>query len=81
VRRLAATIVDGFKDIVGLSAQGADRVHLSYTREVRAQLIQVDHLSLDLGSLPQGRYRLAIVITDIPSGRSATRERDIHVSG
>jgi len=81
VRGLAAKIVDGFKDIVGLSAQGADRVHLSYTREVRAQLIQVDHLSLDLGSLPQGRYRLAIVITDIPSGRSATRERDIHVSG
>ena len=40
-----------------------------------------EHLSLDLGSLPPGRYRLAIVITDMPSGRSAARKRDIHVSG
>ncbi|MGI8843974.1 MAG: GWxTD domain-containing protein [Gemmatimonadaceae bacterium] len=79
-RGFAAKIIDGFKDIVGLSAQGIDRVQLEYTREMPAQLIQVDHLSLDLGGLPPGQYRLALAITDIISGRSASRHRDIDVT-
>lgn len=81
IRGLAAKIVGGFKDVVGLSAQGSRRVDLSYTREVPERLVQVDYVSLDLGLVPSGAYRLAVAITDIPSGRTATTERDLQIGG
>lgn len=81
IRGLAAKIVGGFKDVVGVSAQGARRMDLSYTREVPERLVQVDYVSLYLGLVPSGAYRLAVAITDIPSRRTAITERDIQIGG
>lgn len=74
---LLARVVGGIADVVGLSAKGDDRVSLSYTRERPASATALDHLTLELGDAPPGRYRLSVRLTDLVSGRSVTRQRDL----
>ncbi|MEJ7809887.1 MAG: GWxTD domain-containing protein [Gemmatimonadaceae bacterium] len=54
-----------------------DRVGIAFDRQARAGPIALDYLTLDLGTMPAGRYSLAITVTDSVSGRSTTREREI----
>jgi GWxTD domain-containing protein len=83
VRRanLAARIIGGIRDAVGLSARG-DSVSLSFEREadVRGRLAVPEYLDVVLGDSPDGLYDLALTVTDRQSGESVTRRRPFVIS-
>jgi hypothetical protein len=68
-------------DRLGFTAEGDDRLSLTFTRleprDSRDRLPLV--LRLGLGEAPTGRYRLEIQTTDRVSGRTATTTRDFQV--
>ncbi|HSJ63510.1 MAG TPA: GWxTD domain-containing protein [Gemmatimonadaceae bacterium] len=80
IRRLAARIVGGLKELIGQVAQGSERVELEYTRELSARDVQVDYLSIALEGVPQGRYRIEVTIHDLYSNRAAKMAQSIAVT-
>jgi hypothetical protein len=54
-------------------------VTLTYNREAPAAPVAVEHLTLDLGQAPPGRYRLAVEVTDLVSVKRAVRESAITI--
>ena len=79
-RGLAARILGGIGDAIGLSAQGDDQVALEYTRRGPQAERQVDWLTVGLDAAPEGLYTIAITVTDRVSGRSSTQFRSIRVT-
>jgi hypothetical protein len=56
-----------------------DRVTVSFDRRVPARPVTLDFLTLDLGELAAGRYRLTITVTDLVTNASVERERELTV--
>ena len=80
-RSVEARILGGLVDAVGLSAKDDDRVALRYNRTVAIDASDriPNYLALDLGAAPYGTYTLELTVTDLVSGRTATRERVLTV--
>ena len=78
-RAFAARVVGGAATAVGLNARGNGRVTLTYNRAAPAAPVAVEHLTLDLGQAPPGRYRLAVEVTDLVSVKRAVRESAITI--
>jgi GWxTD domain-containing protein len=78
---LETKILGGIVDAVGLSAKGDDRVSLHYNRSIAIDPSDriPNYLALDLGDAPYGTYTLELTVTDLVSGRSATRQRVLTV--
>jgi GWxTD domain-containing protein len=74
-------VIGGLSDIVGLSAEGDDRVVLRYDRSIAldASDRQANYLALDLGDAPAGAYALELTVTDLVSGRRVVQRRDLTV--
>ena len=79
---LFAQVVGGVADAVGLSAVGDDQAVLSYERSatVPPTGILPEYLTVDLRDAPEGRYTVALTVTDLLAGTTATRERTLLVS-
>ena len=54
-----------------------DRVAVSFDRRVPARPVTLDYLTLDLGDLAPGRYRLTITVTDAVRNVSAESVREL----
>lgn len=65
-RGLAARVLGGLGDAMGLSARGDDAVALTYDREVAAASggRQVEYLMIELEDAPKAEYAVAIRVTD-----------------
>jgi GWxTD domain-containing protein len=76
-RGLMARVVGGAMDAAGMTAEGDDRVVLSYDRErsARGRDRVPEHLAVDLSGSPPGSYTLELTVTDRHTGRSVTRSR------
>jgi GWxTD domain-containing protein len=79
---LAARIVGGVADAIGVTGEGDARVSLSFERQesVAGREAVVDYLDVVLGGAPEGRYLLSLTVTDLVSGDSATRVREFTVT-
>jgi GWxTD domain-containing protein len=80
-RGMMARVVGGAMDAAGLSAEGDDRVVLSYDRErgMSGRDRVPEHLAIDLSGSPPGSYILELTVTDLRTGRSVTRARSFTV--
>jgi hypothetical protein len=74
---LGARIIGGMLDAIGASARGDDQVALRYVgNELLNGRDRVPGwLTLELGDAPAGSFSLDLVITDMVTGRTATRHR------
>jgi hypothetical protein len=54
-----------------------DRVAVSFDRRVPARPVTLDYLTLDLGDLAPGQYRLTITVTDVVRNVSAESVREL----
>ncbi|MDH4351672.1 MAG: GWxTD domain-containing protein, partial [Gemmatimonadota bacterium] len=81
-RNIAARILGGLGDAMGLSAQGDDQVSLAYDREVAIERggRQVEYLMVELQGAPLAEYAITLRITDRISQRSAETLRRIVVT-
>ena len=57
-----------------------DRVAVAFDRRVPARPVTLDYLTLDLGGLDPGRYRLTITVTDAIRKVSAEGTRDLVIA-
>ena len=80
-RQLSARILGGLFDAVGVSEKGDDRVSLRFERTLALDSSDrvPNYLALGLGDAPAGTYTVELTVTDLVSGRTATRERTITV--
>jgi hypothetical protein len=71
----------GIKDAIGLSAEGQDRVTLSYERTLPASDTEraPDFIALALGSAPAGSYTLEIQVEDLVAKETAMSQRALEV--
>jgi GWxTD domain-containing protein len=76
---LAARILSGVKSAIGLSAQGQDRVTLSFNRQSPTQLVVTDYVTMDLGAIPAGSYTVTVSVTDRNAERTESRSRSVVV--
>jgi len=81
-RNFAAQIVGGLGDVMGLSAEGDDRVSLDYDRRVTVgpDGAVAEFVTVELRDAPEGRYTVGVTVRDRATGAVATRERVILVS-
>jgi GWxTD domain-containing protein len=56
-----------------------DRVTVSFDRKVPARAVTLDYLTLDLGDLAPGRYRLTITVTDLVASATTSSERELTI--
>ena len=78
-RRVALRILSGVADAVGRGGEGDERASITYERQVPSRPAVADHLTLDLGELPAGAYRLTVEVLDHLSGKTTTRAREIRL--
>ena len=80
-RQFTARILGGLFDAVGVSEKGDDRVSLRFERTLALDSSDrvPNYLALGLGDAPAGTYTVELTVTDLVSGRTATRERTITV--
>lgn len=76
-RGLVARLVGGTMDAVGASAEGDDRVTLTYARELTVQGLDrvPEYLAVDLGDSPEGLYSLEISVEDGRTHQTVVRNR------
>lgn len=81
-RGVVARLAGGALDAMGVTAEGDDRVVLSYARQlsVRGKDRVPEALELELGGSPSGLYTLEISVTDRRTGQSAARTRPFSVA-
>ncbi len=81
-RGIAARIVGGVADAVGLSARGDSIATISFERqaEVRGRSAFPDYLQVQLGDAPEGLYGVTFTVTDLNSGETATTRRQFTVT-
>ncbi|MBL0937445.1 MAG: GWxTD domain-containing protein [Gemmatimonadaceae bacterium] len=78
---LSGTVVR-LRDMLGRAigrTAAADPLSISFDRTAVVQAVSVDYVSLDLGSLPTGRYSLRVHIEDLNTGRTTSRETALDV--
>jgi hypothetical protein len=80
-RSTIAQIIGGLGDVMGLSAQGDDRIALHYARTVDAtrERVNVEYLTVELKDAPEGRYTIEVEVTDLRTGRSVIGQKVIHI--
>jgi hypothetical protein len=78
-RTIAARVIGGVADAVGVSGVGSDRVSLSFTRERPAAAAALDYVTIDLGRAAGGRYRITVQTTDLQTQRSVSSERELRI--
>jgi GWxTD domain-containing protein len=78
---LSARVLGGVADAVGMTAEGENRVALRFDRAVAIDADDrvANYLALDLGGLPYASYTLELTVTDLTTGRQATRLRPLTV--
>lgn len=78
---LAARIIGGIADAVGLSSSG-DSISLAFEREaeVRGRLAVPEYLDVVLGDAPDGLYDLQLTVTDHQTGASVSRNRQFVIT-
>jgi GWxTD domain-containing protein len=81
-RGIAARIVGGVADAVGLSARGDSLATISFERqtEVRGRSAFPDFLQVQLGDAPEGLYGVTLTVTDLVSGQTASTRRQFTVT-
>ncbi|HSG89745.1 MAG TPA: hypothetical protein VLA56_11080, partial [Pseudomonadales bacterium] len=79
-RGIAARILGGIGDAIGLSAQGDNQVALEFERSGPQGERQVDWLTVGLDNAPEGLYTIAVTVLDHVSGHSATQLRSVRVT-
>jgi hypothetical protein len=81
-RGIAARIVGGVADAVGLSARGDSLATISFERqtEVRGRAAFPDFLQVQLGDAPEGLYGVTLTVTDLISGQTASTRRQFTVT-
>ncbi|HEX9727151.1 MAG TPA: GWxTD domain-containing protein [Gemmatimonadales bacterium] len=79
---VAARIIGGVLDAMGVTAEGTDRVALRYHRDVEANAdqTQVEYLVVDLASTQQASYDITIRVTDRATERAVETYRRIEVT-
>jgi GWxTD domain-containing protein len=79
---LAARLVGGALDAMGVTAAGDNQVVLSYGREVSLRGLDrvPEFLAVDLGDSPPGLYTLEISVEDRHAGQTVVRTRTFTVS-
>jgi GWxTD domain-containing protein len=77
-----ARFFGGVADLVGLTAEGEDRLSLNFSRNEAARDANrhAELITLGLGTSPAGRYRLTVTITERASKRSTTVNRDFFIA-
>jgi hypothetical protein len=77
-----ARVIGGVLDAIGASARGDDQVAIRYTgNEVLNGRDRIPGwLTLDIAGAPNGSYSLDLVITDLVTGRAATRHRPFAIT-
>jgi GWxTD domain-containing protein len=70
--RVAARVVSRISGAVGVDRTD-DRVTVRFDRTVPHAATVADFVTLELGDTPAGRYRATLEITDLVSGRTASR--------
>lgn len=70
--RVAARVVSRITGAVGVQS-GDDRMAVRFDRTMPHAPAIADFITLELGETPAGSYRLTLEITDLVSGRTATR--------
>ncbi|MDP3774856.1 MAG: GWxTD domain-containing protein [Gemmatimonadales bacterium] len=81
-RGIGARIVGGVADAVGLSARGDSLATISFERQapVRGRTAFPEYLQVQLGDAPEGTYGVALTVTDLVSGQTATSRRQFIVT-
>lgn len=81
-RGIVARLIGGSLDAAGLTAEGDDRVVLTYARDVtlRGRDRVPEYLAVDLGDSPEGLYSLDISVEDRRTYQSVLRSRSFAVS-
>lgn len=76
-RSVAARIVGGVLDAVGVTAAGDERLAIVYDREqsLAGRDRIPEHLAIELDDAPNGVYSLEVAVTDRVSGQSFVRRR------
>jgi GWxTD domain-containing protein len=76
---IAAKIIGGVKNAIGISGSGSDRISLTFPRQAPARPVAVDYVTLDLGSAAPGDYLVDVEITDLATHRQIKRERPLTI--
>lgn len=81
-RGIGARIIGGVADAVGLSARGDSLATISFERQapVRGRTAFPEYLQVQLGDAPEGTYGVALTVTDLVSGQTATSRRQFIVT-
>ncbi|MDO8665143.1 MAG: GWxTD domain-containing protein [Gemmatimonadales bacterium] len=81
-RGIGARIIGGVADAVGLSARGDSIATISFERQVpvRGRTAFPQYLQVQLGDAPEGTYGVALTVTDLVSGQTATSRRQFIVT-
>lgn len=69
---------DGLGRLIGRPGSN-DPFSIAYDRTAVVQTLSLDYVSLDLGTLPRGRYRLRVDIQDLNTPRKTFRETALEV--
>ena len=76
---LAAKIIGGVKNAIGISGSGSDRIALTFPRQAPARDVAVDYVTLDLGQATPGDYLVDVDITDLATHKKISRERPLTI--
>lgn len=79
---LAARVIGGMLDAVGVSATGDDQITLSYVAQESLDgrdRVPI-YLALDLAGAPAGTYALDVAITDLTTNQVAVRHRMLRIT-
>lgn len=71
---LALRVLDGVGTLLQQERGGADKLTMSFERNVAARATQVDYLTLDWLGDARGEYRLRLEVTDRQTNRTSARE-------
>lgn len=80
IGRIAARVVGSVGRTVGLD-QTPDRLLMRFDREVPHAEAVLDNITLALGETPAGTYHLGVSVTDVATGRIASRAMLLIVRG
>jgi hypothetical protein len=71
------------RDLVGLTAEGDEQLGMKFERnEFLGSRDRIPELvTLGLGSAPNGRYRLDVIVTDRATGQVTRTQRQFHIRG
>ena len=75
---LSGRVIGGIREAIS-GNRNTSRVGISYQREFSATPVLVDHLSIDLGTLDPGRYRVTLTVTDLVRNMTVNRAQRFRI--